>query len=93
MGKSVNTISFFSDNYTDFGETEPNDYMRFSDIAEFIRIALKNGRVLKIWSDEYTVVVEYDYHDPELAEYSLEWIGENEYVESYDNNEEDENDD
>ncbi len=87
--KRVDSISFFKDNYTAWGEDEPNEYAMFNDIAEFIRIALKNKRKLKVWSDEFTVVVEYDYADPELAEFSLEWIGEDEYVESYSNDEED----
>ena len=88
--KKVNSISFFRDDYTDFGETEPNTYAMFSDIADFIRIALKNNRKMKIWSDEYTVVIEYDYADPELSEYSLEWVGEDEYVGSYSEDEEEE---
>ena len=51
------------------------------DISDFTRIAIKNGYQMKVWSDECTIVIEYNYKDESLSGVSLEWLNENEYIE------------
>lgn len=50
----------------------------------FIRIAVRNGYQCRIWHDGLTLVIEYNYQDEGMSGTSLQWVGENEYVEKYD---------
>lgn len=78
MNKHINTISFAPDDYMEFykslNKEDVNETKMYEDIQSFIRIAIKNGYHLKIWSDGYTTVIEYDYMDPSFTDMRLEWI-------------------
>lgn len=87
MNKRYNSFSFCRNDYEDedptTGKKEVNEYMMYEDIKNFLRIAIKNGYQCRIWDDGLTVVVEYDYQDRDLANSSLEWLSQDEYVESF----------
>lgn len=87
MDKRYNSFSFCRNDYEDenltTGKKEVNEYMMYEDIKDFLRIAIKNGYQCRIWDDGLTVVVEYDYLDRDLADSSLEWLSQDEYVESF----------
>lgn len=77
-----NSITFCRGAYkNDKGELD--EYKMYDDITSFIRIAINNNYQMKIIDDSYTIIIEYNYADPELQSASLEWIGENEYVARY----------
>ena len=80
------TITFCTENYKEYnddtGIEDVNYFEYYRDISEFIRIAIKNGFQMKVWSDELTVVIEYNYKDESLSGVSLEWLGEDEYIET-----------
>ena len=89
MCKKYSDISFCTENYKESNPDMPyeetiNEYEMISDISDFIRLCIKNGYQMKIWYDGMTVVIEYNYQDESLSGVSLEWVGENEYVETYD---------
>lgn len=65
-------MPFCRDNY----ETEDE---RMKAVADFVALALKNHQKMAIWDDGLTIVVEYDYAEPELG-HALVWLDENEYV-------------
>lgn len=86
MDSKFNTITFCTADYMEY-----NDYLHkevankdemFDDIKEFIRIATKNGYQMKIWYDEMTVVIEFNYRDEAFTGVGLEWLGEDEYIET-----------
>ena len=87
MEQKYNEITFFSKNYIErhkeTGEEYVDECARYRDIAEVIRILIKNNMKMKIWSDEMTVVIEYNHAKPSLSNADLEWIGEDEYIGSY----------
>lgn len=64
----------------------------WKDCASFVRLAIKNSYQCHVWHDGYTLVVDYNYLDESIAGATLEWVGENEYVESYNKPEEEEED-
>lgn len=70
-------MPFFRENYE-------NEDARLDAIRDFIGICLKNHQKMKIWDDGMTVVVEYDYAEPELS-HELVWLDEDEFVEKYTN--------
>ena len=90
MTQKFNAISFFRADYE-----VPNQYplpghrpeideaKLMNDIRDFIRIAMRNGYQMKIWYDGLTVCIEYNYQDESLSGVSLNWLGENEYVDTY----------
>ena len=85
--KQYNAITFcidsYKENHYDSLKKENINYIEmYDDIAAFIRIAVKNGYQMRIWSDEYCVVIEYDIQDEDLGGTRLVWLGENEYIES-----------
>lgn len=75
---NVSTITFCRDDYKEYYEyshkTETNEDRMFDDIKEFIRIALKNKYVIKVYDDGCTVSIEFGYDDPNMSDTSLEWI-------------------
>ena len=94
MDSKFNAISFCKESYKDFydclGKESLNETKLFEDIAAFIKVAIQNGYQMKIWNDGLTIVIEYNHQDESLSGASLEWLGENEYVMIY--GEEDEGD-
>ena len=83
MYAKFNVISFCRETYKErcgYSE-EINEIKMFDDIASFIQVALKNGYQMRIWDDGMTVVIEYNCQDESLGGVSLEWVGEDEYVE------------
>ena len=79
-----NSISFCPDNYLEYNDYLSKDCVDYDslykDVSEFIRIAITNGYQLKLWSDGYTVCVEYNYNDPGMSGVMLEWISDDEYI-------------
>ena len=83
MARAANSFTFCRDNYVDYGTKEFQEYDYYADIATLMRLLLKNRYQIRVWDDDYCVVLEYDHTDVAIAENELKWIGENEYVESY----------
>lgn len=87
MSEKFNTISFCRDDYKEYYDClekeEVNYDKMFDDIKEFIRIALQNGYQMRIWDDGVTIVIEFNYQNESMSGVSLEWLDENEYIESY----------
>ena len=84
MDNKYNVIEFCTTDYEErdrFYETRINEKKLFEDIAEFIRIATKNGYQCRVWFDGTTYAVEYNFLDREKSDVTLEWVGEDEYVE------------
>ena len=80
MDNKYNTISFCTSNYNDkYGQTIDEEKL-FHDISDFLRIAMKNGYQCKMWFDGVTYVIEFEKNE-ELSGTSLEWVGEDEYIE------------
>lgn len=93
MNVKYNTIEFVADRYTkpkwDNPDEEEKDYdALFDDIKSFIQMAIKNEYQLRIWSDGSAIVVEYNYFDEFMSDSELVWLGKNEYVETYDEDDE-----
>lgn len=90
--EEVNTISFCKSDYMEYNERiqkdEFNEYQMHNDIHEFVRIAIKNGYQMRIWYDGLTVVIEYDYLDRKMCGKELVWLGEDEYISKYGEDEE-----
>ena len=93
MEGKYNTISFCETDYTEYNDyshkNEVNHTEMYEDILSFIRIAIKNGYQMRIWNDGLTTVIEYNYADENMSGVSLEWLGEDEYVETIKKDEED----
>ena len=53
-----------------------NDLEIMKDVTETIRILLRNNYDIKVWKDEFTISVEYDFHDIELSGMKLDWVEE-----------------
>lgn len=72
----MNTMTFCPHVYDD------NEQKMWEDINIFLQILIHNQYQIKLYSDGYTIVIEYDY-DPSLGfgNDSLYWVGENEYIE------------
>jgi len=92
MKENYNTMEFIIDRYTKPKWNEPDeeeiDYdALFEDVKSFVQMAIKNEYQLRIWSDDTTVVVEYDFLDECMSDSTLVWLGEDEYV-AKDNGEE-----
>ena len=82
MSDKYNTIAFCTSSYSDtdrYGHTVDEEKL-FRDIADFLRIAMKNNYQCKMWFDGITYVIEFEESE-ELSGTSLEWVGEDEYVE------------
>lgn len=79
MDKQINTISFCPDNYIEYyeslGKKSVNDQQMYEDIQSFIRIALKNKYQMKVCTDGYCTIIEYEHEDQNLSGLRLEWIG------------------
>ena len=43
------------------------------ELETIIKILLKHGYQIKVWGDELTVVVEYDYSDADMCSCALDW--------------------
>ena len=86
MEKKYETITFCSEQYLvkdeATGRSEPSEYLMWEDVKNFLRIAIKNGYQCKLWFDGLTLVVEYNYMDEAMSGVSLNWLGENEYIET-----------
>lgn len=92
MNEKYNRIEFIIDNYTMPGWNDPikreTDYgALFEDVKSFVQMAIKNEYQLRIWSDDTTVVVEYNFLDERMSGSSLVWLGEDDYI-AKDNGEE-----
>lgn len=92
MNDKCNSFTFFKGNYLktfhadrySFSDDDVDYKKMYTDIAIFISLLIRNGQQVKICSDEYCVIVEYNDQDEALSGVSLEWIGENEFIGSYD---------
>lgn len=86
MKSKYNTFSFCQEDYKEYYEClhkkEVNFAKMYEDIAKFIELALTNGYQLKVWCDGLTVVIEYNYKDKAMTGTALEWLGDDEYIES-----------
>ena len=78
MDQKHSTFTFFREDYREKGEV--NEIAMFSDICEFIRIAIRNGYQMRVCSDGLAVIVEFNQQDALLTGVTLEWIGDDEYV-------------
>ncbi|MBP5462735.1 MAG: hypothetical protein J6Y20_11535 [Lachnospiraceae bacterium] len=91
MDKNYNTFSFCKNNYKEYNEysrkQEVNETRLWDDVAAFLRTASQNGYQMRIWCDEMTVVVEYNYQDEALSGCELRWLGENEFVDTWEKGE------
>lgn len=91
MDNKFNSLAFFKGNYLktyhadryDFKDDDVDYKKMFSDIAVFISILTRNQQHMKIWTDEYCVVVEYNDQDESLSGVSLDWLGDDEFIGSY----------
>lgn len=87
MTNKYNELEICVANYTDdrgYGrEPEFREVEMISDIADFVKVLLKNGQQVKLWYDGLTVCIEYNYLDKAMTGVRLEWVGPNEYVETY----------
>ena len=89
--QKYNRFTFCPDDYQKngshadyFPEPDSVDWdAMWADFGTFVRLAIKNGYQCHLWFDGYTLVVDYNYSDQSISGVSLEWIGENEYVECY----------
>ena len=83
---------FCPDDYKEYDEhtreDSVNECKMWEDIQEFIRLAIKNGYQCRIWCDSYSICVDYNYLDESLSGVTLEWLGEDEFVDSYNGKEE-----
>lgn len=74
------TMTFCESDYIEFynalGREDVNDAKMWDDIANFIRIAIKNGYQVRVWNDGLTTAVEYDHLDENIRQSRLEWIPE-----------------
>lgn len=62
MGKQISSVEFLPDQYDD------NEYIMWQDIAEFIRIMLKNKYVFVVKQEDFGIVsLEYEYADREFG--------------------------
>ena len=97
MDSKYNTISFCREDYkkTDtenFSKTYVDEDEMYKDIGDFIRIAIKNGYHLVVHFDGLTIMVEYNYQDLSLSGgVSIEWLGDDEYIERYETDGKDSN--
>ena len=82
MSDKYNTMSFCTRDYVDIKTGDVNEYVLFEDIAEFLRIVMRNGYQCKVWFDSLTYVIEFQERE-ELSGVSLEWLGEGEFIERY----------
>ena len=78
MDRKHSTITFCREDYRENGEV--NEYAMFSDICEFIRIAIRNGYQMRVCFDGMTVIVEFNLQNAGLSGVTLEWVGDDEYV-------------
>ena len=65
--------------------TYENEIEMWNDIRDFIRIILKQDYMFKMYCDEQgfgIYVIQQNYKDDELSGATLEWLGENEYIET-----------
>ncbi len=91
MEKKFESIGFCRDTYAGNRrariEDESREYEKelFNDVKEFIRIATQNGYQCRVFDDGLTICVEYNYIDESMSGVSLEWLGEDEYIEKYAN--------
>ena len=83
MDKKCETFTFCPADYTSVVDHEEvcDENRLYDDIRDFIRLAIHSGYQMKIWEDGYTIIVEFNYRDESLSGTSLEWVGEDEYVE------------
>ena len=89
MEGKFSRFTFCPDDYKErdktTGEEFVNEYAMYEDIKDFLRLALKNGYQCRVWFDSYTICIDYNYQDESISCVSLEWVGENEFVDTYDN--------
>jgi len=87
MDKKYSTMCFCEDDYKEYydysRQKEVNETKMWDDIKDFMRIAVKNGYMMKVHYDGMTVMIDYNYQDEGMAGVSLEWLGEDEYIGSY----------
>lgn len=56
----------------------------FIDMSSILNVLLRNGYQAKVHSDGYCVMIDYVYNNPEMAGCELLFVGENEYIGTYD---------
>lgn len=87
MTQKFNEMEICSKDYTEhqgYGREDVfNEVEMVSDIADFVKVLLKNGQQVRMWYDGMTVCIEYNYLDQSMGGVSLEWLGPDEYVETY----------
>jgi len=92
MSEKHSTFSFCKNCYKEYNEyshkQEVNESRLWEDVSSLIRLCVQNGYQMRIWSDELTIVVEYNYQDEAISGTELRWVGENEFVDTWDNGEE-----
>lgn len=87
MANCPNQIGLCRDDYKDATTGDVNEYALFDDLGNLQRILLKNGYDLRVVDDGFSVVIEYDYANEEIADFKLKWVGPNEYISSFETNE------
>lgn len=74
------TIAFCPEDYMTYdrqtGQREFDREAMWKDIGNLIKIMIRCKYQIKVWSDEYCVILEYSYQDPELREADLKWVSE-----------------
>ena len=87
MERKYNRIEFCQEDYHEIddltGESEFNEYEFWEDFKDFMRIAIKNNYQCHVWFDGLTLAVDYNFQDPSISGVSLEWLGEDEYIETF----------
>lgn len=88
MNNKYETVEICEENYKRPGIIDPTteevDYEElFDDVKTLVRILLKNGYQMRIWNDGLTTAIQYNYRDESMTGVSLEWLGDDEYVGSY----------
>ena len=57
--------------------------LAMNKLALFVDDPVQRKAQMRTWFDGLTIVIEYNYQDESLAGSRLEWLNENEYIESY----------
>ena len=83
--RNYNEIIFSSESYKEESSVkyrkEVNYDKMFDDISAFLKGAFKNGYQTKMYMTECgSIVVQYNYFDPNWSGVSLEWIAEDEFI-------------
>lgn len=74
--------SYMRPSYLNKDKNEVDYDEMYDDIKTVLKVLIKNNYQIKIIDDGETVSMEYNFRDPDFG-YRLEWLSENDYIETY----------